>query len=91
MFVLRWGLRPDLRLRREGLKGEEGRELWRGKAKLTLILAVEAGDPALESCQLGSIAKPRLWYHLSPDKGTSTVGYVDFLKNSLMKKFESNQ
>ena len=75
----------------KGLRVRKVGNYGRGSAKLTLILAVEAGDPDLESCQLGSITKPRIWYHLSPDKGTSTVGYVDFLKHSLMNKFEANE
>jgi len=75
----------------KGLRVRKVGNYGRGKAKFTLILAVEAGDPDLDNSQLGSIAKPRIWYHLSPDKGTTTVGYVDFLKHNLMDKFEVNE
>ena len=34
---------------------------------------IEAGDPTLPAGTLGSIEKPRIWYHLSKDRGTSAL------------------
>ena len=63
----------------------------RGKFKITLIMAAEAGDPEIPNNQLGSIQLPRIWYHLSTDKGTSAQAYMDFLKYDLMEKFNANE
>ena len=35
----------------------------RGKFKITLIMAIEAGDPDLGKDELGSTELPRIWYH----------------------------
>jgi len=63
----------------------------RGTCKITLILAIEPGDPNKPADVEGSIEKPRLWYRLSTDKGTSTETYTDFLIDYLMDKFDDNE
>ena len=47
--------------------------------KLTVILAVEPGDPDLPAEVRGSIANPRRWLRLLVKAGTSTLDFNDFL------------
>ncbi|KAL7549569.1 hypothetical protein ACHAWF_016029 [Thalassiosira exigua] len=63
----------------------------RGAIKLTLILAIEPGDPELAPGSEGSIDNPRLWYRLSPDRATGIENYVDFLNLELMDYFGPNE
>ena len=63
----------------------------RGQFKITLIMAIEAGDPELEADKLGSVDLPRIFYHLCTDAGTSTKSYLDFLKYDVMDKFDENE
>ena len=60
----------------------------RGKCKISLIMAIEAGDPGLRAEEEGSTENPRIWYRLSTDAGTSTKNYVDFLSLDLMDHFK---
>ena len=59
----------------------------RGKSKVTILMAIEAGNLDLNDDVLGSTAHLRIWYHLCTDAGTSTVAYIDFLENDVMDKF----
>lgn len=59
--------------------------------KLSLILGVEPGDPNLPAEEEGSIEKPRLYYRLSTDAGTTVENYVDFLNIDLMDQFRPNE
>ena len=63
----------------------------RGKSKITVILAVEPGDPDKPPHEEGSTDNPRLWYRVSTDAGTSTESYVDFLNHYLMDYFDDNE
>ena len=63
----------------------------RGQFKLTLIIAIEAGDPKLEPDKLGSVDSPQIFYHLCTDADTSTKTYLDFLKYDVMDKFAENE
>ena len=63
----------------------------RGKFKITIIMAVEAGDPDLDPQELGSVARPRIWYHVSIDAGTSTEAYLKFLEYDVLDKFDENE
>ena len=74
----------DCRVRKIGNYG-------RGKFKITLIMAIEAGDPDLGKDELGSTELPRIWYHLCTNAGTTTIAYVDFLKYDVMDKFAENE
>ena len=49
--------------------------------KLTVILAVEAGDPDLPPEIRGSTANPRRWLRLLIKAGTTTLDFNDFLRS----------
>ncbi len=44
----------------------------RGMFKLTIILAVEAGDPAVANGLVGSLTMPRVWARISDEAGMTT-------------------
>ena len=48
--------------------------------KLTIILAVEAGDPALHPGVRGSISNPRRWLRILIKGGTTTMDFNNFLR-----------
>ena len=50
----------------------------RGK-KLTVILAIEPGNPALPAGVDGSIQNPRRWVQVTEDVGTDAQRYADFM------------
>lgn len=75
----------------KGLRVRKIGNYGRGNVKLSLIMAIEAGDPELESHEEGSIDNPRIWGRVSTDAGTSVENYVDFLNLDLMDKFEPNE
>ena len=72
------------RLRKAGNYG-------RGKKKVTVIMMIEPGNPELESHKDGSIEKPRIWYRVSFDTGTSTESYKSFLKREFLKKIKKDE
>ena len=41
---------------------------------------VEPGDPALPADELGSIERPRIWYDVNTERGTTSAKYEWFLK-----------
>ena len=47
--------------------------------KLTIILAVEAGDPALPAHIRGSVGNPRRWLRILLKAGTTTLDFNNFL------------
>ena len=47
--------------------------------KITVILAVEAGDPALAPAVRGSVENPRRWLRIMVKAGTTTIDFNDFL------------
>ena len=49
--------------------------------KLTIILAVEAGDPALQPEVRGSIQNPRRWLRIHIKAGTTTLDFNNFLRH----------
>lgn len=54
----------------------------RGDFKLTIILAVEPGNPALDGQNppaIGSTANPRIWAEVSEEPGTTAEAYTSFL------------
>ncbi len=51
----------------------------RGTFKLTIILAVEAGDPAVANGLVGSLTMPRVWARISDEVGMTTEAYVNFI------------
>jgi hypothetical protein len=51
----------------------------RGTFKLTIILAVEAGDCAVANGLVGSLTMPRVWARISDEAGTTKEAYVNFI------------
>jgi transposase len=54
----------------------------RGDFKLTIIIAVEPGDPALDGQNppaLGSTENPHIWAEVSEEAGTTAEAYTQFL------------
>jgi hypothetical protein len=51
----------------------------KGTFKLTIILAAEAGDPAVANGLIGSLTMPRVWARISDEVGTTTETYVNFI------------
>ena len=49
--------------------------------KLTVILAVEPGDPDLDPLVRGSINNPRRWLRILVKAGTGTIDFNDFLRS----------
>ncbi len=46
---------------------------------MTIILAVEAGDPAVANSLVGSLTMSRVWARISDEAGTTTEAYVNFI------------
>ncbi len=46
---------------------------------MTIILVVEAGDPAVANGLVGSLTMPRVWARISIEVGTTTEAYVNFI------------
>ena len=63
----------------------------RGKAKYTIIMAIEAGNWALKANEEGSIENPRIWYSLNTDPGTTTKIYLDYINHCLIDTFKPNE
>ena len=55
----------------------------RGTFKLTIILAVETGDPAIPAGVIGSVSRPRVWARVTTEPGTSAMAYCAFVEHVL--------
>jgi hypothetical protein len=55
----------------------------RGTFKLTVILAVETGDPAIPNGDIGSVSNPRVWARVTEEPGTTAVAYREFVEHVL--------
>ncbi len=55
----------------------------RGTFKLTIILAVETGNPAVPDGLIGSVSNPRLWARVTNEPGTSAEAYRIFVEHVL--------
>ena len=55
----------------------------RGDFKLTILLAVETGDPAIPAGQIGSVSNPRVWGRVNTVAGTSAQAYCAFVSHVL--------
>ncbi len=55
----------------------------RGTFKLTIILAVETGDPAILAGVIGSVSNPRVWARVTTEPGTSSMAYCVFVEHVL--------
>ena len=58
--------------------------------KLTVIIAVEAGDPTVPNNLTGSIAHPRQWVQMSRNPGTTGDAFASFV-GSICSSFEGEQ
>ena len=66
-----------------GLKIRKPGNYDRGTFKLTVILAVEAGDPAIPNGHIGSVSNPRVWARVTTEAGTTAVAYRMFVEHVL--------
>jgi hypothetical protein len=57
--------------------------------KVTVILAVEAGDPNVPDHCLGSVAKPRVWHRILRQSGMNQVEFSSFV-DFVCRDFEVN-
>jgi len=55
----------------------------RGTFKLTIILAVEMGDPDIRDGDIGSVSNPRVWARVTTEPGTSAEAYRVFVEHVL--------
>jgi transposase len=55
----------------------------RGTFKLTVILAIEAGDPEIPDGVIGSVTNPRVWARVTTEAGTSAMAYRLFVEHVL--------
>jgi transposase len=55
----------------------------RGTFKLTIILAIETGDPDIPAGDIGSISNPRVWARVTTEPGTSAEAYRIFVEHVL--------
>jgi hypothetical protein len=55
----------------------------RGTFKLTVILAIEAGDPEIPDGVIGSVTNPRVWARVTTKAGTSAMAYRLFVEHVL--------
>lgn len=64
----------------------------RGDFKLTIIIAVEPGDPALDGQippALGSTENPRIWAEVSEEAGTTAEAYTAFLVQKPLATYDA--
>lgn len=67
----------------KGLKIRKPGNYDRGTFKLTVILAIEPGDPAIQVGLIGSTARPRVWARITTEPGTTSVAYRSFFQSVL--------
>ena len=63
----------------KGLKIRKPGNYDRGTFKLTVILAVEAGDPTINNALVGLVALPRVWVRMTEEAGTTSEAYCTVL------------
>ena len=66
-----------------GLKIRKPGNYDRGTFKLTVILAVEPGDPAIQAGLIGSVENARVWARITTEPGTTAVAYRVFIQSVL--------
>jgi hypothetical protein len=75
----------------KGLRVRKPGNYGRGKVKITVILAIEPGDPNLPAHVQGSVQRPRRWFRVSTDIGTTTEVYKDYLRHDLFDRMPANE
>lgn len=76
------------------LKGVRVRKIGkygRGEVKVTVILAIEAGDPTVPAHVDGSLQRPRIWCRAYPNQNTTTERYRGFVCNTVIGSFGPNE
>ena len=68
----------------KGLRVRKCGNYGRGRKKITVTMIIEPGNPDIPASELGSLEKPRIWYRVSTDRGTSTEAYKSFLDNHFL-------
>ena len=63
----------------------------RGRGKVTVIMFVEPGDPALPADELGSIERPRIWYDVNTERGTTSAKYEWFVETKLLNRLKRDE
>ena len=59
--------------------------------KVTVIAAIEPGDPSLPANVDGSMNRPRRWIRVSTEKGTTSDVYKTFLLNKICDSFNADE
>jgi hypothetical protein len=67
----------------KGLKIRKPGNYDHGTFKLTVILAVETGDPAVPDRLIDSVSNPRVWARMTNKPGTSAEAYHIFVEHVL--------
>ena len=67
----KYGLAP------RGMRTRKPGNYDRGSFKLTIILALEAGDPTIAPGLPGSLTKPQVWSRISEEPGTTSAAYCE--------------
>ncbi len=66
-----------------GLKIRKPGNYDRGNFKLTILLAVEMGDPAIPNGGIGLVTSSCVWGRLNVVAGTSAEAYLTFIEHVL--------
>ena len=75
----------------KGLRARKQGNYGRSSRKVVIIMIIEPGNPSLGADELGSIERPRIWYRVSTDKGTTTEAYKSFLENYFLNKLRPDE
>jgi hypothetical protein len=71
----------------KGLRVRKMGNYGRGEVKVTVILAIETGDPVLPPQVPGSLQRPRVWCRAYPGGNTTTERYRAFVCNTVIDSF----
>jgi transposase len=66
-----------------GLKIRKPGNYDHGTFKLTIILAIETGNPDIPAGDIGSISNPHVWARVTTEPGTSAEAYCIFVEHVL--------
>lgn len=75
----------------KGLRVRKIGKYGRGQIKVTVILAIEAGNPMLPAHAAGSLRRPRVWCRVYPNENTTTERYRSFLCDTVIGSFGPNE
>ena len=75
----------------KGLRVRKPGNYGRGLVKVTVILCIEPGDPALPPHVYGSVEWPRRWRRVSTDIGTTTAVFKNYMVHDVIGLFPANE